>query len=127
MLRFGEKYYPGEVNIINDDTPAIRYIDNRPFVYGTPWSGKTQINENIRAPIHAIVFMEKSCDNKIARLKGAKAVSLMLGETHKSVYPEMMEITLEHINKILSQVPVYRLSCNISRDAVELTKKALGI
>lgn len=122
-----EKYYPGEANIINDDKPAIRYIDNRPFVYGTPWSGKTQINQNICAPIHAIVFIEKSYDNKITQLKGANAVSLMLGETHKPVYPEMMEITLEHINKVLSRIPVYRLSCNISKDAVELTKKALGI
>ena len=115
------KYYPGEANIINDDKPAIRYIDNRPLFTELREREDTNKPKHL-CPIHAIVFIEKSYDNKITQLKGANAVSLMLVK-HKSVYPEMMEITLEHINKVLSRIPVYRLSCNISKDAVELTKK----
>ncbi|MEE1042339.1 MAG: hypothetical protein UH854_00075, partial [Clostridia bacterium] len=54
-----KKYYP-ETVIINDDMPAIRFINNQFFAYGTPWSGKTDINENDSAPLEAMVFIERS-------------------------------------------------------------------
>ena len=34
------RYLPG-CDLMNDDNPIIRIIDNKPFIYGGPWSGKT--------------------------------------------------------------------------------------
>lgn len=122
-----KKYYGDSVEIINDDAPAIRFVGNVPYAFGTPWSGKTEINSNISAPLRAVVFLERADDNKIQRIEGKKAVSLMLNETKKSVFPEMMELCLDTISKIISTTPVYLLSCNISRDSVDLVKSTLNL
>ena len=36
--RFGSK-----VTIVNDDKPAIRFYDGIPYIFGTPWSGKSEL------------------------------------------------------------------------------------
>ena len=41
---FGDRAY-----IINDDKPAIRKVDGEWYVFGTPWSGKTDTSVNPRA------------------------------------------------------------------------------
>lgn len=122
-----ENTYKDKTNIINDDTPAIRFVDNVPYAFGTPWCGKTEKNKNISAPIKAIVFLQRANENEIIPLTGAWAVSLMLNEVRKSVFPELMEQSLHMINKIISNVPVYQLSCNISEEAVNLVKNTLSL
>lgn len=124
--RLWKKHYGG-VRIINDDSPAIRLENGKPYVFGTPWSGKTQINDNIASPIEAIVFIDKAEKNSIAEVKGARAVALMLSEARKSVFPEMLEPELELISKVVNCVPIYHLSCNISKEAVDLVKKTLEL
>ncbi|NLB80061.1 MAG: hypothetical protein GX800_00255 [Clostridiaceae bacterium] len=119
-----KKHYEN-VSIINDDTPAIRFIGGKPFVFGTPWSGKTRINDNICAPLHAIVFINKATENSITPCVGTEAISLMLSEVRKSVFPEMMEKTLGFIDNIINTVPIYCLSCNISKEAVDLVKNTI--
>ena len=39
--RFGD-----EVTVINDDKPAIVFQGDTPYLCGTPWSGKTALNNN---------------------------------------------------------------------------------
>ena len=119
-----KKYYPEETTIINDDMPAIRFIDGVPYVYGTPWSGKTDINTNIRVPLKAIVFITRG-KNSIRRIAGAEAVWRLLDETRKPAVPELMQRNLDMLSKILSSVPAYLLSCDMSREAVETSKNIL--
>jgi len=54
-----KKYYPNITTILNDDMPAIRFVDNVPYIFGTPWSGKTEINCNQFAPLKAIIFLQQ--------------------------------------------------------------------
>jgi len=45
-----EHFGSDQVQIINDDKPAIRLIDNIFQVFGTPWSGKSEHNLNKQVP-----------------------------------------------------------------------------
>lgn len=121
-----EKYCYGSA-IINDDTPAIRIIKDKPYVFGTPWSGKTQKNKNISVPIAAIIFIRQSEHNSITKCTGAQAVSLMLSEMRKPIFSAMMKRALILIDKVITDVPIYCLSCNISKEAVDLVKQTVGI
>ena len=51
-------------NVINDDKPAIRFVDAYWFVYGTPWSGKTQCYKNICRPLGGIVRLQQAPYNR---------------------------------------------------------------
>ena len=127
--RLWKQYYP-ETVIFNDDLPAIRMKKDKsgqvtPIAYGTPWCGKTQTNENISAPIRAIVFLKQAAQNEIRRVNGAEAAFLLMQGIRKHVLPDMMQKSLDNASELVSLVPTYELSCNISREAVETVKNIL--
>ena len=58
-----KKFGAENVQIINDDKPIIRFIDNDWYVYGSPFDGGTGINKNIRAKLGGIIFLERAEEN----------------------------------------------------------------
>lgn len=122
-----KKYFPEEVTVLNDDSPVIRFDGVVPGLYGTPWSGKTEINTNQGAPLEAIVILEQNAGNSIKKLSADEALFEILQEVTRPVFPEFMNLTLSAVEKLLLQVPVYRLKCNISEEAVMTVKNELGL
>lgn len=120
-----KKYYPDTV-LLNDDTPVVGIKDNEFYAWGSPWSGKTEINENITAPLGAVVFINRGKENKIERLSANEALPLLLGQTRKIPAREDMEKATEICFLLTRKVPIYRLYCDISREAVETVRKELG-
>ncbi len=114
-----QKYFgEDDALIINDDKPAIRMIDNKLYVYGTPWSGKTDKNINMRVPLGAIVFLERSENNWVKPIKPAEAIPLILQQTIRPVEKETMILLLDMLDKVLRNTRVFRLGCNMSKEAV---------
>jgi hypothetical protein len=119
--RFGK-----EVTIINDDKPALRFYDNIPFIFGTPWSGKTYLNTNIKVPLKAIVFIKRAESNWIERLNVRDSIFNLASQTVRPYYDEDLgKKALEFIERLLINVPIYRLHCNISQEAVETAYKQI--
>lgn len=120
-----KKYYPDDVVLFNDDTPIITDIDSELFACGTPWSGKTEINENMIIPLKSIVFLKQGEENSIKKLSTVESVIKLLEETRKPVFEDLMEKHMNFINKIIESTPIYELSCNISKEAVDLVKNTI--
>ena len=120
-----KQFYPENVILFNDDTPIIRKQGETLYAYGTPWSGKTEINENICAPLRGIVFLKQAKENAIRRLTTVEAVVRLIEQTRKPVFESLMHQHMEIINNIIVNTPVYELSCNISKEAVDLVKETL--
>ncbi len=108
--------------IINDDKPAIRLVDDVFYVYGTPWSGKNNIHTNIKVPLQAIVFIRQSEENYVEVLKSREVVKLLMEQSLRpfSSNNDGMSNLLNILDSIIKKIPIYRLGCNISMDAVEL-------
>ena len=45
---------PG-AELLNDDNPTVRIVNDRAYAYGTPWSGKTPCYKNASYPIEGMV------------------------------------------------------------------------
>ena len=103
--------------ILNDDKPAIRAFDDGVYAYGTPWSGKTDLNINVKAPIAGICFLERSETNRIERLNINSALAGLLNQTIRPFEMKDMDLLLGHIEKVITSVPVYKMGCNISEEA----------
>lgn len=110
-----------KAKIINDDKPAIRMIDDKLYVYGTPWSGKTDRNINMRVPLGAIVFLERSDNNWVKKIEPKEAIPLILQQTIRPSDPETMIKLLDMLDVVLRRVNLYKLGCNISEEAVEVS------
>lgn len=122
------KYFGKEkAKIINDDKPAIRMIDDKLYVYGTPWSGKTDQNINMRVPLGAIVFLERSEENWIKEIKPSEAIPLILQQTIRPREPEIMIKLLDMLDIVLRRVKLYKLGCNISDEAVKVSYNGIKV
>lgn len=119
--RYGER-----VLHINDDKPAIRFENGQPIIYGTPWSGKTDTNNNIFAPLKAIVFLKQAPENRIKPLSVEESLMHIYRETVRPFYDEALGVkVLETVERLIQSVPVFLLECTISQQAVELVKDAV--
>ena len=121
--------YGDRVVMVNDDKPAVRFNkDGQPVIYGTPWSGKTELNSNVSAPLRAIVFLERSEVNTIRRLSATEAL-LHMGRELQLPYHDtaLCEKLWDTATRLVQSVPVFLLGCTISQEAVSLVREAVGI
>ncbi len=99
--------------LLNDDSPILRIIDGKPWVYGSPWSGKTPCYKNESYPLAACVRLSQAPFNKIERLNIAQGY----GALHPSCPPcfayddALYDSISGTLSNLLSNVPVYHLSC----------------
>ena len=107
--------------ILNDDKPAIRIFEDGIFVYGTPWSGKTDQNINRKVPIKGIAFLERGTENKILPMPSFKALTNLLNQTIRPGEKEYASTLLDLINQIIKRVPIYQLFCNTDPAAAHLS------
>lgn len=107
--------------MINDDKPIIRYVDGEFYVYGTPWNGKHRLDTNTRAKIKAICNIYQAKENKIEKADLGEMLITILNQTLRPSEVGMVDKLFNLIDKLLSQVELYKLGCNISREAAELS------
>ena len=108
--------FPG-AEILNDDKPAIRILQDGIYVYGTPWSGKTSLNLNKKVPLGGICFLERSMENFIEKMDSKEAIGRLLNQTVRPAQMQDMDLLLQTMDKLLTGADVYRMGCNISEDA----------
>ena len=111
-----------EVELLNDDNPAVRIMDDRTVrVYGTPWSGKTPCYKASSAPVAALVQLAQAPQNTITRLRMSQAYPFILASVSGlKVLPKMMDQIYESIALLLELCPVYKLECLPNPDAARL-------
>ena len=99
------------VDVINDDKPALRLLEGRWYAYGTPWCGKEGIQQNKKAPVAGICFLRQGCENRIRRLEPGEAIPLIFGQTiYRLKKRENTLRLLSLLDKLVRMIPVYELT-----------------
>ena len=119
------RHFGDRVSMINDDKPLVREEDGSFVIYGTPWNGKHRIGNNISAPIKAILFLEQAKKNYTKPLEPVDALTLLLQQTVMPTDPGEMSILLDMLSRLIEAVPMIRLGCNISDEAVVTAYEAV--
>ena len=114
------------VRVLNDDKPALRLEDGVWYAYGTPWSGKTGQNLNLRAPVAGIAVIERGEKNEIEPYSGKGAVSAILRQTTNVKDPELQIKKLELVDKLFKDVPIWKLKCNMEPEAAIVSYEAMS-
>lgn len=109
--------------LLNDDSPIVRIIDGKPWVYGSPWSGKTHCYKNENYPLAACVRLSQAPSNRIKKLNISQAYAAL----HPSCPPNfayddtLYDCISKALSDLLSAVPVYHLACLPDADAARLS------
>ncbi len=106
--------------IINDDKPALICENGIWYACGTPFSGKTDENLNVKVPVRAIVFLHRSEENNVKKMPPIQAVTSFIEQTINPSDRTLAEKMLEHTDNILRNIPVFSLGCNLDPKAAEI-------
>lgn len=117
--RFGDR-----VVTVNDDKPLLEFTQDGVIVYGTPYGGKDHLQTNTSAPVAGIVILSQGKTNTIQRISSSEALPELIRQSHRPDDPVSLLRYLELVEK-LSHLPVFRLSCTISQEAVDVAYQAL--
>lgn len=121
-----EAFGHDRVLMLNDDKPALRLENGRWYAYGTPWSGKTAQNTNMRVPLGGICVLTRGETNEIVPFGGTKAVLALLEQSMRAVNKEGRARLLELVNSLMETVPVWKLKCTPTPDAARVSQKAMS-
>ena len=111
--------------MVNDDKPLISLAGDVPTVYGTPWNGKHHLGENISAPLAAICILERAVENTIAELPPMQEFPKILSQTYRKGSADFMVKTLALLDKLLHNVRVFKLGCNMNIEAARVAYEAM--
>ncbi len=121
------KYIPG-TDLMNDDNPVIRIIENKAVLFGSPWSGKTPCYRNIQAPIGAITQLKQAPHNLIRRETVIEAFASILPSCSimkwdKRIYSGICDT----VKLIIETVPTYYLENLPNEEAVVLSYNTIRV
>lgn len=118
------KLFKDKVVMINDDKPIIRKKDGVFYVYGTPWMGKSDIGNNVKAPVKAVYILQRGEKNSAVRVKPGAVFKNILEATVVPTDRRNMEKLLELLDEFFSSVPLFLLTCNMNIEAAQVAYNA---
>lgn len=121
LKMFGDRAF-----ILNDDKPALRLIDGVWYAFGTPWSGKHDISVNTGVPVAGIAMVERAEENEITPWSGKEAIFAIFTQVNRPRDMEFRVKLLELLDKLITQVPVWKLKCNMDPDAARVSYEAMS-
>lgn len=124
-IKLWRKHIGSAVGIVNGDKPFISLENDIPIIYGTPWAGKEKWQRNCCYPLKGICFIKRGTQNCIHRLDPSECIPLLFKQVYLPKNSLAAGQTLELVDLLTKEVPLYLLECNISEDAVRCSFEAL--
>lgn len=129
-IRLWKKYIGDKVKIVNGDKPFISLEQNidgniEPMIYGTPWAGKERWQRNCMEPLKGICFVQRGTTNTIKKMNPEDCLMLLFKQIYMPKDATAVGHTLELLDLLTKNVPLYLLTCDISEDAVRCSFETL--
>ena len=115
-----QKLYPG-IQILNDDKPVIWPEKGKITAWGTPFSGRTDLQRNLGVPLMGICFLKQARENRIRPVAETEALALILNNTWRPKDDKTMNLLLNGIQQVVEEIPIFELSCTTDPEAAQLS------
>ena len=115
---FGARY-------LNDDKPVLRLQEGVWYAYGTPWSGKHDLSENVGVPLGGIAVLCRGEENRICKMTPAQALPYFMSQSQYRHTRENMERQLALTDQLLRQIPMWHLCCRDDDAAAILSRNTM--
>jgi len=113
--------------LLNDDNPIIRIEEGTPYIYGSPWSGKTPCYRNVKALLGAVVRIERAPQNSIEQLDPVSSFASMLPACSSMKWDEDIYSNLcDDVTSVIETTPVFTLYCLPDEEAALLCHRQIA-
>lgn len=119
------KVIPG-CDLMNDDNPIVRIIDDEAFVYGSPWSGKTPCYRNVKAKLGAVTRIERDSTNWVEPLNPVQAFASVLPSCSTMKWDkDIFNSVCDSVTKLVECVGMYKLHCLPTEESAYVCHKSI--
>lgn len=119
------RYLPG-CDLMNDDNPIVRIIENQPVIFGSPWSGKTPCYRNVEAPLGALTQIERAKINSVDKLDALAAFTMLLPAISSMKWNEKLyRRQCDMIIQLVALTGCYTLHCLPDRESAIICNKTI--
>lgn len=95
--------------ILNDDRIIVRFKNNAPMIYGTPWHGTGRFANPAHVPLKRIFFLKHALKNNITPLKTIDACTMLFTSLFPPFWdPAGITFSLDFCAELAGRVP-----CNL--------------
>lgn len=113
--------------VVNGDKSLLAKRDGKWTANGWPVCGSSQVCHNESLPIRAIVMLSQGKENTIEKLSPFQAFSQIYSQITINFWnKQAQQRAMDLIEDLVTNVPVYHLSCTISEEAVETLERVLN-
>lgn len=113
--------------LLNDDNPVVRIMNDKAYIFGSPWSGKTSCYKNEGVPLKGIVKLNQAPENKIRRLSAIHAYANLLQACSTMRWENIIADGVHNsIEKVVTRTASYHLDCLPDKDAALLSYETVN-
>lgn len=109
---FGDK-----CTIVNGDKPLLKIKDDGIYAYGTPWCGKENLNTNTSVKLKGICILTRDTTNHIEKISFKDSIDMLLQQCYRPSDSKLLIKTIQLLNRFNNNVDLYRLGCNMDKEA----------
>ena len=107
--------------LLNDDNPVVRVMNNEVRVFGTPWSGKTPCYRNLNMPVGAFVRIIRAPQNQIKRHSIVEAFASLYPSASAMKWDKRVHDAIcKTVSDVIVCTPSYALQCLPNEEAAHL-------
>ena len=115
------KLLGNEFSYINDDKPLLEVNDHSLMLYSSPWNGKERRGNNTKAPLKAVIFLNRG-NNTYQKLNNNQEVYFrLLSQIYLPRDKSKREKALKIIDILLKRVNFYEINVNKEIESASMT------
>ena len=115
-------------DILNGDRVFITYVCNEDKLYawGSPWAGSSPYIVNDCAEIVGIIVLEQADENFLQKMSVEESMMQLSSNSFLPMWDvECLKGMLDVMNRVLKNVPVYKLACRPDEAAVKVVLREI--
>ncbi len=112
--------------MVNGDKPVLRRLEGRFCVCGTPWRGKERLGNADIVPLRGVCLLERGKENAIVPADIDTVIDKIFHQVLMPETPEQVIRQLDLLDRLVAEVPVYRLRCNLDPEAAMVAWRGMN-
>ena len=109
--------------MVNDDKPFLRFVDGAVMAYGSPWSGKHGLANNVCFPLMGICILRRGAENVIHPAAGDEVSDFLLHQIFQSEGNLRVPGLLK---EMMNRIAVWEMTCNRDPEAARASYSAMS-
>lgn len=115
-----KKLLGDNMQVINGDKPIIRFINNVPYGYGTPWNGKEHWGINGKVAVNHLCFIERAKTNSCEKMTAKQTLEHIFSQIFIPNDPLAAANTLSLLDRLLNSCCIWNIKCNTELEAAKI-------